>query len=234
VIRVRAEADQFLLSCQKIETFILWLQSLFVAIDLAPPLDDRDLPLDLSVPRPRRRRAARVIERNLEMMREQQEIITRQFPRLAETAIPEETNPEEEITPAPDITPSRPLRHQSSIIPAIMSVCTSTSPSPPNPNISASTGKWAPQPPRTPWTEMQYAKRCMAILTSRSPRKSNLVIMQGRRWVIDWATGKLTKWVPPSNESLPEYESVGLEKILVENEREEIWSVRQYGDIVRV
>jgi hypothetical protein len=74
----------------------------------------------------------------------------------------------------------------------------------------------------------------MAILTSRSPRKSNLVIMKGRRWVIDWATGKLTKWVPPSNEGLPEYENVGLEKIMVESERDEVWSVRQYGDIVRV
>jgi hypothetical protein len=170
------------------------------------------------------------------MMREQQEIITRQFPRLAETAIPElpeEENPEEEITPASEITPSsRPLRQRSSIIPAIMGVC--SGPHAPNPNISTSTGKWAPQPPKTPWTEMQYAKRCMAILTSRSPRKSNLVIMKGRRWVIDWATGKLTKWVPPSNEGLPEYENVGLEKILVESERDEVWSVRQYGDIVRV
>ena len=53
VIRVRAEADQFLLSCNKIETFVLWLQSLFAAIDLAPPLDDRQIPRDLSIPRPR-------------------------------------------------------------------------------------------------------------------------------------------------------------------------------------
>ena len=42
-----------------------------------------------------------------------------------------------------------------------------------------------------------YAKRCMAILTHRSPRKSNLVIMMGKQWVVDWATGKLERCQPP-------------------------------------
>jgi hypothetical protein len=44
---------------------------------------------------------------------------------------------------------------------------------------------------------MMYAKRCMAILTSRSPRKTNLVIMKGKQWIIDWATGALTRCEPP-------------------------------------
>lgn len=37
----------------------------------------------------------------------------------------------------------------------------------------------------------------MAVLTHRSPRKSNLVIMKGKRWVVDWATGKLEREGPP-------------------------------------
>ncbi|TVY85298.1 Spectrin beta chain, partial [Lachnellula suecica] len=252
VIRVRAEADQFLLSCNRIETFILWLQSLFAAIDLAPPLDDRDLPRDLSAPQPRRRRPVRV-NRNIDLaredlVREQREIITTQFPSLADPTIPEEPCDEDEISPVPDpdsspeddispalaeqTSPPRTLRHRGSIIPLIMGVCTSapntaTPPTsnPTNPSISPSTGKWAPSPPRTPWTEMQYAKRCMAILTCRAPRKSNLVIMKGKRWVVDWATGRATKWVPPATEGLPGYEDVGLDKIIAENEREEIWRV---------
>jgi hypothetical protein len=44
---------------------------------------------------------------------------------------------------------------------------------------------------------MMYAKRCMAILTHRSPRKSNLVIMKGKQWIVDWATGSLTRCEPP-------------------------------------
>ena len=44
---------------------------------------------------------------------------------------------------------------------------------------------------------MMYAKRCMAILTHRSPRKSNLVIMKGKQWIVDWATGALTRCEPP-------------------------------------
>ena len=72
---------------------------------------------------------------------------------------------------------------------------------------------------------MLYAKRCMAILTSRSPRKSNLLIMKGQRWVVDWATGRLKKWSPQSEEGLPEYdEMVG----------EEEWMIGQDGDLVRI
>lgn len=42
-----------------------------------------------------------------------------------------------------------------------------------------------------------YAKRCMAVLTSRSPRKSNVVIMEGKQWTVDWETGTLTRCEPP-------------------------------------
>ena len=45
--------------------------------------------------------------------------------------------------------------------------------------------------------DMMYAKRCMAVLTSRSPRKSNLVIMKGKQWIVDWATGAFTRCEPP-------------------------------------
>ena len=45
--------------------------------------------------------------------------------------------------------------------------------------------------------DMIYAKRCMAVLTSRSPRKSNFVIAKGTQWVVDWATGTLTMEGPP-------------------------------------
>lgn len=65
-----------------------------------------------------------------------------------------------------------------------------------NPSINQD-GKWAPQHQWTHFYDMMYAKRCMAILTHRSPRKSNLVITKGKQWMIDWATGKLTRCEPP-------------------------------------
>ena len=44
---------------------------------------------------------------------------------------------------------------------------------------------------------MIYAKHCMAVLLSRSPRKSNLIVIKGKQWVVDWETGKLTRCDPP-------------------------------------
>ena len=237
MIRVRAEADQFLLSCHTIETFVRWLQSLFAAIDLAPPLDDRDLPRDLSIPRPRRRRGAMAVERDIYFLREEQEALARQYPRLVETAIPEEPSPADEAPTSDAVSApiSIPIRQRNSMIPLVMGVCTSAAPTPnrPDPSISSSSGKWAPPPPSSPWTEMQYAKRCMGVLTSRTPRKSNLVIMKGKQWVVDWPTGKLTKWVPPPAEALPQYGELGSEKIVAESEREETWIVGHYENLVR-
>lgn len=66
----------------------------------------------------------------------------------------------------------------------------------PNPSISAD-GKWKPTHHWSHFYDMMYAKRCMAILTHRSPRKSNLVIMKGKQWIVDWATGALTRCEPP-------------------------------------
>ncbi|CZR68476.1 uncharacterized protein PAC_18375 [Phialocephala subalpina] len=260
VIRVRAEADQFLLSCHKIETFVLWLQSLFAAIDLAPPLDDREIPRDLSIPRRTRRRVARAgfsdAPANTALVQEQEEIISTQFPSLtvAETqasgsgaevsrpatiadqddmieelesissspaisrpasppsASPSTTDSSPTTTSSslPSTTPSTPnptststnppprssllsrARHAMSSSPYL----SSTTPNAPNPNIT-SDGKWRPQHQWTHFYDMMYAKRCMAVLTHRSPRKSNFVVMKGKRWVVDWATGKLEREGPP-------------------------------------
>jgi len=237
VIRVRAEADQFLLSCHKIETFVLWLQSLFAAIDLAPPLDDREIPRDLSVPRRSRRRIrAEAVDnsgRSAELVREQEEIIQAEFPSLAETPEgeasdsqslePIETIVEEPESPTLSDAASPPSRPATSAGPpprgaglmararqAIQSTThlSQYAPSAPNPSISPD-GKWRPTHHWTHFYDMMYAKRCMAILTHRSPRKSNLVIMKGKQWIVDWATGALTRCEPPDyGELATEKESV--------------------------
>jgi hypothetical protein len=233
VIRVRAETDQFLLSCFKIETFVHWLQSLFAAIDIAPPLDTRPLPRDYSIPRVRRRRVTcsasfTDIERNATLVREQYEIMRSQYPGLVDATIQEDTESPSTETIAEQ--PRRPESSRSYTAPAQtrpsssntlppMATPTSrlsrlhtqstTALSQPRPNlsntaisethpsISPETGKWRPEHQWSATYDMMYAKRCMAILTCRSPRKSNIVIMKGKQWIVDWATGELTRCEPP-------------------------------------
>lgn len=263
VIRIRAEADQFLLSCHKIETFVQWLHQLFTALDLAMPLDDRTLPRDLSIPRPRRRRPARTtqmnMDRNTALVAEQEEIMRRQFPQLAadrpergerplvgnaartaerrrrerererqaelerERAVTiEEESPRTSIssrssssrssfedndllnTPAP---PTRTNSSTSSLPPAASTPMTramaarslsESATAATHPCIEPDTGKWQPYHQWGPLYDMQYAKRCMAILTERSPRKSNLAVVKNRLWLVDWATGRVERYEPPS------------------------------------
>ena len=58
VIRLRAQTEQFLLSCRTLESFLEWIEALSAAVDLAPPLEERSLPRYHTLPRRRRRRVA--------------------------------------------------------------------------------------------------------------------------------------------------------------------------------
>lgn len=68
-----------------------------------------------------------------------------------------------------------------------------------DPSIDSETGKWRPKHNWTATYDMIYAKRCMAILTSNSPRKSKYIIIQGKEYMVNWDTGILTRT------GLPEY-----------------------------
>lgn len=69
---------------------------------------------------------------------------------------------------------------------------------PRHPNISPGSGKWHPIVRRSSTKfDMIYARRCLDILLENSPRKSNLLVLQGKQWIVDWNTGKLTRWGPP-------------------------------------
>ncbi|KAG0646911.1 PH domain-containing [Hyphodiscus hymeniophilus] len=222
VIRVRAETDQFLLSCCKIETFVQWLQSLFAAIDIAPPLDTRPLPRDLSIPQIRRRRTScstpvRNLEQNAALVREQYELMRRLYPGLVEDPLPEVADPPSPTIPTIEVQP--PTTSRLNTAPASFATVTpnfseaartntvrtrsttalssSSTISERHPSVSSETGKWRPEHQWSAMYDMLYAKRCMAILTSGSPRKSDIVIMEGKQWNVDWTTGALTRCEPP-------------------------------------
>jgi hypothetical protein len=243
----------------KIETFVQWLQSLYIAIHLAPPLDDRIIPRDLSIPRPRRRRIPvrragdeDEATRHAEIVIEQFEIIRRQYPGLAlmeepgtevgQAAIVEALTGLQEVgliqssssintgtinasinaatrtTSVPTIPTVRPRTPSTELTRA------ATAPSL-NPSIDLETGKWRPEHNWSAMYDIIYAKRCSPVLNAKSPRKSNFIIVKGKRWLVDWATGKLTRVEPPDyGEIEGKIESAPGGEV----------RLGQYGDLVRV
>jgi hypothetical protein len=189
VIRIRAESDQFLLSCQRIETFIRWLQLLFTAIDLALPLDERELPQDLSVPRHQRRLAQlpSSMDAHQTLVRDGNDVISARNGSGVTTPSDGTNTASISTVTAEPVLPNTTSR-------VVLNI---TRTRPTGPSISPETGKWQPDHGWSARKDMIYAKHCMAILLSKSPRKSNFIIIKGRQWVVDWETGKLTRCDPP-------------------------------------
>lgn len=238
MIRVRVEADQFLLSCVEIETFLMWLESLTAAIDLAPPLDERKLPKDTSYPY-RHRRTGLTAEtipeesivppsvaelRNDDSRSERSETSSSRPSTGTESVALEDIllsgppanrqrtsarRPPTAAHPSQFINYANPHPPPPTSVPRQaypLQIASSASES--HPDITPD-GKWRPVHNWSSRHDLVYAKRCMAVLLSNTPRKTNLVIMRGRQWIVDWATGALTRWEPPAYDP-PDYtEMVG-------------------------
>lgn len=203
MIRIRAETDQFLLSCIELATFVKWLGCLFAAIDVAAPIDDRDFPRDMSIPRIQRIRWF-----------QGQSPALPGYAAAAEQCRNEETSaisPGDEDTPEagcadssqstrPAVPPTqRPLQETAATPPPRVPPMTrriSTS-SYSNPSIDPHTGKWFPEHHWSNAHDLLYAKLCYSNLLFRSPRKSNYIICKGKQWFVDWATGKMARVLPP-------------------------------------
>ena len=222
VIRVRAETDQFLLSCIELGTFLKWLDMLFAAIDVAAPIDERDFPRDQSIPRIQRIRWYRG------------QSPTRRPSIPLSPRSPDAPSPpgpsSEEAGPSrrPSTTPSEPAppSHRQTLEQVInedeeavdqnndnddqnhepdhvrrdrereLFARLSTT-SYPNEAIDYLTGKWAPTHHWSDAHDMLYAKLCYSALLFKSPRKSNYIINKGKKWFVDWATGKMVRVLPP-------------------------------------
>jgi len=192
VIRIRAETDQFLLSCVQLDTFIKWLEGIFTAIDIAAPLDERDFPRDMSIPRLQRIRWLRG-------QRPRPEDNSTGFPRLsalrqnnASTSTLGEDDGDEEVSGTGPPLGAGGFRTEHPIVGRL-----STS-SYPNENIDPDTGKWCPQHKWTVTHDLLYAKLCYAVLLFKSPRKSNYVVARGTRWYVDWDSGRMVRVLPPA------------------------------------
>lgn len=202
VIRIRAETDQFLLSCIELTTFVKWLECLFAAIDVAAPIDDRDFPRDMSIPRIQRIRW-----------------FQGQSPALPGYAAAEQCRNEEAsaISPGDEDTPEASSADSSqstrAAVPPTQRRLQETAATPPrrvqpitrrlstssysNPSIDPHTGKWLPEHHWSNAHDLLYAKLCYSNLLFRSPRKSNYIISKGKQWFVDWGTGKMVRVLPP-------------------------------------
>lgn len=199
VIRVRAEADQFLLSCVELSTFLKWLESLFAAIDVAAPLEERDFPRDQSIPRIQRMQwmRGRPSSPSPHVEGEAEDASTAE-PDLSRraTLVEDEDEDEDDNEVLPESSLARnagePVTGPSRE-PARRLSMTSYS----NDEIDYLSGKWAPAHHWGPIHDMHYAKLCYSVLLFRSPRKSNFIISRGKKWYVDWMTGRMVRVLPP-------------------------------------
>jgi hypothetical protein len=209
-----------LLSCVELKTFVTWLDRIFAAIDVAAPLDERDFPRDQSIPRIQRLRWLRGQrprpEGDSSGLPPQSTQRQSDLPRAAagphatsnvpENAIAdddEEEGEEEDGQAEHDGGSTRETHgHAHPLIPPTASrhpasgrLSTSSYP---NEHLDSDTGKWMP---RSQWTETHdqlYAKLCYAVLLFKSPRKSNYVVSRGKRWYVDWDSGRMIRVLPPA------------------------------------
>ncbi|KAF4121166.1 PH domain [Geosmithia morbida] len=260
VIRVRAETDQFLLSCIELSTFNQWLEAFFAAIDLALPIDDRDFPRDMSIPRVQRVRWYRLPSpaRQPEAPSASQQDGNGNGDDDDNDATPDAApDAEQDATPgrrtlrrrssvpaplpslyehdelsrvAPDADEDGPRRGRQAALaiegeeedddddadddqavdehppaadderspPRLDPSRRLSSSSYHNDGVDPHSGKWVPEHRWSSAHDLLYAKLCYSNLLFRSPRKSNFIIRQGKKWFVDWSTGRMVRVLPPA------------------------------------
>lgn len=187
-----------MISCVELHTFVKWLEALFAAIDVAIPIDERDFPMDQSIPRIQRLRWLRG--------------------HLADQRPPAGGPPWDSFGARPNGPPG-PVNifdaQADELAAARADIFPGGSPfvetelpdvsmprfslaSTRNNDVEQGTGKWRPRHLWSSTHDMVYAKLCYAVLLFKSPRKSNFVIFKGQRWYIDWSTGQMSRVQPPS------------------------------------
>lgn len=170
-------------------TFLNSLDHLYAAMNIAPPIDERDFPRDQSIPRMQR---IRWLRNQLAQQANQRR------PSVASTINDQEDDEDvggnDTIHEADEgqNQPSR-LQGQPQAIAGRLSITSYT-----NDSIDPVTGKWVP---RKTWTlkhDQLYAKLCFSVLLFKSPRKSNYVVADGETWYVNWQSGQKMRVLPPA------------------------------------
>lgn len=195
MIRIRAETDQFLLSCIELATFVRWLDALFAALNVAPAMEEREFPRDMSLPRVARIRWFRGETQGL-----RDDTTTTTTTTIHHSAVtPRPHVGRRPVEPYAPLAPDGPSASAPAPAPAPLEHLPTrlSTTSYPNESLVPGTQKWCPRHRWTSAHDMVYAKLCYATLGFRSPRKSNYVIAKGKKWFVDWTTGKMIRVLPP-------------------------------------
>jgi len=213
-------------------TMMEWLESLASAIDLAPALEERQLPRYQTIPRRRHQH-----QTTLQMVSEQEAIMRLQFPHLlqqddslrsAHTGSTVEV-PDESTVPNPHNHQNAPSHENDLDLAAFRGHRQESQPTTPRVSselIQSTSGELtrrssvsttcseqgveeikAIQPHRvSEQANLRYAKRCMPNLSANAPRQSDYLITgDGKRWKIDWDRKQLVEW-RGRPDTLPAYE----------------------------
>jgi len=197
----------------ELSTFLKWLESLFSAIDVAAPIDERDFPRDQSIPRIQR---IRWIRGEDSPSRAPSILLDSNAGEEEQTLSPQQTRTEEPVEDDDEFSDADAFSidgghgvnnsdrqeggvahdpHTGPSRPEPMSRFSITSY--PNESIDYLSGKWAPAHYWGPEHDMRYARLCYSVLLFRSPRKSNYIVSKGKKWFVDWATGRMVRVLPP-------------------------------------
>lgn len=213
---------------------------MFAAIDVALPIEDRDFPRDMSVPRVQRIRwyrnqspggpeypipTPRPLESNREAGQPSSPPPLRRrssspdpLPTLAQgdqhlhsprDVAGDQEEEEEECPPEPtpvfandqdedDEDSNESDEETTHPPPRIEPAHRLSTTSYDNVGIDPHSGKWFPDHQWTSAHDLLYAKLCYSNLLFRSPRKSNYIISKGKKWYVDWGTGRMVRVLPPA------------------------------------
>jgi hypothetical protein len=200
VLRLRVEAEQFLLSCIDIKTLVDWVQALNAAIALALPLDERRQP-ELYVAPTTRRPGDTVAD---EFISQQRQIISRQYPNLGSSqTVPR--NPEtlaraneneelgQEFSRILSLT-EQPIDEEDEGADGDQQIRRTNSASS-RPRTSASDKQPVQQIETVafPMTR-RYTRRYMDSVLFNSRRRTPFVMYHGRRHLVNWRESRLTVW----------------------------------------
>ncbi|KAF8429058.1 hypothetical protein EV426DRAFT_543080, partial [Tirmania nivea] len=186
VIRIRAETEQFLLSSKSVDECIAWLEALSAAVDLSPVLEERALPRYQTTPRRRRVPLIRPPPRGMRGPRDSEGSITEQnvrelrsdFRSSAASAQPHPIGSPYPAMSTSHTTGTTPITGPPASISASI-------------NRPSSSGKWRPSNTLTPEANLRYVRRCMAVLRDDSPRLSDYIVKDGRRYRLAWEKRQL-------------------------------------------
>ncbi|KAJ4010480.1 hypothetical protein NW752_005155 [Fusarium irregulare] len=204
-IRVRAETDQFLLCCVELSTFNKWLEGMFAAIDIALPLEDRDFPRDMSIPRIQRIRwfhgqspTATAIDLSELGIEGGSEEISATTSESRSSAPPLPLAPESQTRLEPEIQVEGDEEEVTEPPPRIDLARRLSTTSYNNMGIDPVDGKWIPEHQWSTAHDLLYAKLCYSNLLFRSPRKTPYIINKGKKFYVDWTTGRMVRVLPPA------------------------------------